>query len=163
MTRAIDKQTAFDEAMTLAADVTRIMTDEEQTMDTYLANTAGAVEVLVAQRDSISALLESTTRLAGNMQALTDAVPQGTAGFLTDAETVVSTLASFNDRMGGTLTAMNAFMDTFGNAVRGDYLVFDGALEIPESIDTVLTGVYFTGTPPDPSPTSLQDLLGGGR
>lgn len=163
MTRAIDKQTAFDEAMALAADVTRIMADEEQTMDTYLANTAGAVEVLVSQRDSISVLLDSTTRLATNMQALTDAVPQGTAGFLTDAETVASTLAAFNDRMGGTLTAMNAFMDAFGRSVRGDYLVFDGALEIPESIDTVLTGGYFTGTPPGPSPTSLKDLLGGGH
>ncbi|WP_082899979.1 MlaD family protein [Rhodococcus phenolicus] len=163
MTRAIDQQTAFDEAMTLAADVTRRMADEEQAMDTYLANTAGAVDVLVAQRDSISALLDSTTRLAGNVQALTGAVPQGTAGFLIDAETVASTLQAFNDRMGSTLVAMNAFMDAFGRSVRGDYLVFDGALEIPESIDTVLTGGYFTGTPPEPSPTSLQDLLGGGN
>ncbi|WP_240794820.1 MlaD family protein [Rhodococcus zopfii] len=162
MTRAIDQQTAFDEAMTLAADVTRRMADEEQAMDTYLANTAGAVEVLVAQRDSISALLDSTTRLAVNVQALTGAVPQGPAGLLTDAGTVASTLQAFNDRMGGTLAAMNAFMDAFGKAVRGDYLVFDGALEIPESIDTVLTGGVFTGTPPEPSSTSLQDLLGGG-
>ena len=162
MTRAIDQQTAFDEAMTLAADVTRRMADEEQTMDAYLANTAEAVEVLVAQRDSISALLDSTTRLALNVQALTGAVPQGPAGFLADAGTVASTLQAFNDRMGGTLAAMNAFMDAFGKSVRGDYLVFDGALEIPESIDTILAGGYFTGTPPEPSPTSLQEMLGGG-
>lgn len=162
MSRAIDQQTAFDEAMTLAADVTRRMADEEQAMGAYLDNTARAVEVLVSQRDSISTLLDSTTRLAGNVQAVTAAAPQGPAGFLADAETVASTLRAFNDRMGSTLTAMNAFMDAFGRSVRGDYLVFDGALEIPESIDTVLTGGYFTGAPPEPSPTSLQGLLGGG-
>jgi len=163
MTQAIDQQTEFDRAMVLAADVTRRMADEEEVMSRYLDSTAAAVDVMVSQRDSIVALLDSTTRLASTVEAYTAATPGGISGMLTDAETVAATLASFNDRMGTTLANMNSFMDNFGRAVRGDYLVFDGALEIPESLDSVFAGGYFLGEPTEPgSTTSLENLLGGG-
>lgn len=158
MVQAIDQQTAFDQAMLLAAEVTRQMADEEEVFDRYLTRTAEAVNVLVTQRESITALIDSTTALAQRVDGLMDATPGGINGLLRNAETVVATLASFNDRMGTTVVNMNAFMDAFDSSVRGDYLVFDGALEIPESLDTVLTGGYLTA-PRDPS---LEDVLGGG-
>lgn len=160
LSRAIDEQGAFDRAMTLAANVTRRMVEEEDLMDRYLVETAAAVDVLVAQRDSMSSLLDATTRLASNVNAFTSAAPNGMSGLLKDADAISSTLASFNSRIGSTLANMNAFMDAFGRSVRGDYLVFDGALEIPESLDTVFTGGYFTGNHA-PAPTSLEGLLGG--
>lgn len=166
MTRAIDQQTAFTEAMTLAADVTRRMVEEEELFDRYLVETTEAVNVLVAQRDSMASLLDATTRLAANVNEFTAAAPDGTSGLLRNADTISATLASFNDRIGTTLTNMNAFMDAFGRSVRGDYLVFDGALEIPESLDTVFAGGYFTGDFSGfdaSSPTSLEELLGGTR
>ncbi len=62
---------------------------------------------------------------------------------------------------------MNAFMAAFDSSVRGDYLVFDGALEIPESLDTIFTGGYFTGDftgfDDASAPASLEELLGGER
>ncbi len=79
MTRAIDEQTSFDQAMTLAADVTRRMVEEEEMFDRYLVETAGAVDVLVAQRESMASLLDATTRLAANVNELTAATPEGSA------------------------------------------------------------------------------------
>ncbi|NKV70435.1 mammalian cell entry protein, partial [Rhodococcus hoagii] len=57
------------------------------------------------------------------------------------------------------LTTMNGFLDNFGGAVEGDYLMFDGTLDIPGSIENLLTG----GTAPLPAEAgSLESLLTGG-
>ncbi len=64
--------------------------------------------------------------------------------------------------MGQTLTHMNQFMANFTRSIRGDYLVFDGALDIPGGIDKILTGGMLLSGQPLPTPGDLTDALTGG-
>nr|MDT0524314.1 hypothetical protein [Streptomyces sp. DSM 41633] len=81
---------------------------------------------------------------------------------VTDAGTVVGMMGTFNDRLGGMLTAMNTFLEKFGDSVHGDYLMFDGALDIPGTIDKLLTGGLIVNGTPITGDVALEGFLSGG-
>ncbi|MFD4182943.1 MCE family protein [Rhodococcus sp. NPDC058514] len=162
MSEATANQGDFDAAVDLAARVSQQLTDQQRAVDGYLDTVPGAVELLAQQRDSIASLLASTTALASNTDAILAASPQGLDGLLADAGTVIGALNSFNGRIGTTLDNMNTFMDNFGRSVHGDYLNFDGALDIPGGIDKLITGGPLpSGAATTPAGT-LASLLAGG-
>ncbi|MGW6694996.1 MCE family protein [Rhodococcus sp. NPDC054953] len=159
MATATANRDDFDTAIDTAARISRQLAGQQATVDGFLDTMPEAVRVLTAQRDSIASLMESTTRLATTAGTVSSGADLG--GMLADASTVIATLTSFNAEIGQTLGNMNAFLDNFTRSVHGDYLNFDGALLIPEGIETLLTG----GTPPGAAtapPVDLATLLGGG-
>ena len=106
--------------------------------------------------------MTQTTGLAKNLDAITRGRQQQLNQLVPDAKKLVDALGSFNDDVGQTLTQMNAFMTNFSSAVRGDYLTFDGALDVPGSIDKILTGGMLASGQPLPTPGELADVLTGG-
>jgi len=131
--------------------------EQQEVLDGFLDTVPDATTVLAEQRDRLASLLDSSSRLA----AKADTVLSGTdlAGMVDDGATVLATLRSFNSRMGETLTNMNTFLGNFDRAAKGDYLMFDGTLDIPASIENLLT----SGTAAPPTEVgSLQSLLSGG-
>lgn len=118
------------------------------------------VSILVGQKDQIASLLNSTVQLATNANTILDSSPDGLDAMLHDASTVVGTLDSFNSEIGQTLANMNGLLENFTSAVQGDYLVFDGALDIPGTIDKLWSG-GMAGQSIAPAGT-LTDLLQGG-
>ncbi|PTR24044.1 phospholipid/cholesterol/gamma-HCH transport system substrate-binding protein [Rhodococcus sp. OK519] len=156
---AMRHQQDFDAAMQLAADISSRFASQQETIDEFLDVAPEVTKVLAGQRERIVTLLDSSAQLAGHVDFVLAQSPTGLDSVLGDAATVLSALRSVNSNMGETLTSMNGFLDNFDRAAKGGYLVFDGTLDIPGSIETLLTG----GTEPLPAGTgSLQSLLSGG-
>jgi phospholipid/cholesterol/gamma-HCH transport system substrate-binding protein len=79
-----------------------------------------------------------------------------------DAGSVVTALDSYNDRLGSTLSSMNTFLTRIADSVKGDYMVFDGALDIPGSLDKLLTGGLLVNGIPISGAEALDGFLSGG-
>ncbi|GEE00899.1 hypothetical protein nbrc107696_13450 [Gordonia spumicola] len=151
----------FNAAMKAAADVTDTLVAHQDTISAFLDQTPRAVSVLAAQRDAIASLMSQTSTLAGNLDRITRGRVPELSRLVPDASKLVAALGTFNDDVGQTLTHMNGFMTNMGTAIRGDYLVFDGALDIPGGIDKILTGGLLASGQPLPTPGELSDVLTG--
>ena len=156
-------QDDFEVAIDTAARISGQLAGQQATVDAYLDAMPGAVRALTEQRDSIAALLDSTRQLTDTANFVVSGDPDGLGAMVSDASTVIGTLAAFNSEIGATLDNMNSFLDNFGSAVHGDYLNFDGALDIPGTIDTLLTGGQVPGGAVSATAGDLTDLLQGGR
>lgn len=156
-------QDDFEVAIDTAARISGQLAGQQDTVDAYLDAMPGAVRALTEQRDSIAALLDSTRQLTDTANVVVSGDPDGLGAMVSDASTVIGTLAAFNSEIGATLDNMNTFLDNFGSAVHGDYLNFDGALDIPGTIDTLLTGGQVPGGAVSATAGDLTDLLQGGR
>lgn len=156
---AMEHREDFDAAMQLAADISSRFASQQQTIDGFLDVAPEVTNVLVQQRERITTLLDSSAALAGHVDFVLSQSSTGLDPMLGDTATVLASLRSFNASIGETLTAMNGFLDNFGRAAKGDYLMFDGTLDIPGSIENLLTGG--TAAPPAEA-VSLQSLLSGG-
>lgn len=164
LAKATENQDDFELAIDAAARVSQQLAGQQATVDAYLDAMPDAVRSLTEQRDSIAALLQSSRQLTDTANAVVSGDPDGLGALVSDASTTISALASFNSEIGATLDNMNYFLDNFGSAVHGDYLVFDGALSVPGTIDMLLTGGQVTGgtTPVAGTPGDLTELLRGG-
>lgn len=156
---AMEHREDFDAAMQLAADISSRFASQQQTIDGFLDVAPEVTNVLVQQRERITTLLDSSAALAGHVDFVLSQSSTGLDPMLGDTATVLASLRSFNASIGETLTAMNGFLDNFGRAAKGDYLMFDGTLDVPGSIENLLTGG--TAAPPAEA-VSLQSLLSGG-
>ena len=153
-------QSEFDDAMRLAADITDRFNAEQKTVTGYLDAVPKVVALLDMQRAKLSALFASTTALAATANNVLSSTNM--TALVRDANTVVASLGSYNDRLGSTLQAMNTFLEHFGASVRGDYLVFDGALDIPGTLDKLLTGGLLVNGTPISGPDAWDGFLAGG-
>lgn len=159
-TKAMTHQDEFDQAMALAADITDQFNREQRTVVGYLDAVPKVVTMLDGQRAQIDSLFAATTALAATANNVLSASDM--SAMVQDASTVVGTLGTFNDRLRDTLSTMNTFLERFGKSVHGDYLVFDGALDIPGSIDKVLTGGLIVNGIPITGQQALDGFLSGG-
>lgn len=159
-TKAAAHQGEFDQAMRLAASITEQFGREQQSVDGYLDAVPKVVAMLDVQRAKLQTLFASTTALAATANTVLSAADL--SAMVTDASTVVGMLGTFNDRLDETLSTMNTFMERFGASVHGDYLMFDGALDIPGSIDKILTGGLIVNGTPITGDVALDGFLSGG-
>lgn len=160
--QAAANQDEFERALVLAARVSEQFVGQQEVLDAFLDTVPAAVEALGRQRDTISALLDSSTQLATHANSILAGSPRGLDEMLGDATSVIGALGAFNDRIGGALGNMNSFIDNFESAVRGDYLVFDGALDLPEVFRTLWLGPVDPATPSPEPLLSIENLLSGG-
>ena len=157
---ASQHQGEFDEAMRLAADIAGQFGREQHSVAGYLDAVPEVVAMLDAQRAKLHTLFSSTTALAAtanNVLASADL-----DAMVNDADTVIAMMGTFNERLAAMLTSMNTFLDKFGKSVHGDYLMFDGALDIPGTIDKLLTGGLIVNGTPITGDVALEGFLSGG-
>ncbi|MFF0815674.1 MCE family protein [Rhodococcus sp. NPDC003318] len=166
LTKATENQDEFGIAIETAARISAQLTAQQTTVDSYLDALPDAVRALSDQRDSIATLLQSSRQLADTANTVVSNDPDGLGAMMSDASTVIATLASFNSEVGSMLDNMNTFLGNFGRSIHGDYLNFDGALDVPGSIDMLLTGGQIQGAaasnPVSDTAEDLTDLLRGG-
>ncbi|QCQ93364.1 MlaD family protein [Rhodococcus sp. SGAir0479] len=155
---AVDGRSDFTAAVDLAHDISGQLAAQQDVLAGFLDTVPEATSLLAQQRDRISSLLHSSSRLAEHADVVLSS--SAVDDLVADAAAVSATLRAFNSRIGETLANMNAFLANFGRAAKGDYLMFDGTLDIPAGIENLLTGGT-SGTQP-PGPESLRSLLTGG-
>ncbi|MFV8242733.1 MlaD family protein [Mycolicibacterium peregrinum] len=158
--KASEHQGEFDQAMSLAANIAGQFGHEQKTVAGYLDAVPKVVAMLDVQRAKSQTLFSSTTALAATANSVLSSTDLN--AMVSDAGTVVQTMGAFNDRLGGMLTAMNNFLEKFGSSVHGDYLMFDGALDIPGTIDKLLTGGLIVNGTPITGDVALEGFLSGG-
>lgn len=158
--KASEHQGEFDQAMSLAANISGQFSRQQTTVAGYLDAVPKVVAMLDVQRAKLQTLFSSTTALAATANSVLSSTDLG--AMVTDAGTVVGMMGTFNDRLGGMLTAMNTFLEKFGDSVHGDYLMFDGALDIPGTIDKLLTGGLIVNGTPITGDVALEGFLSGG-
>lgn len=139
--------------------VAQELTDQQAVLDRGLDVASPVMALLISQRDQITALVDSTSALAGHANEVLAQTSSQLGAEIDQTAAVLASMRSFNTEVTPALTNMNRFLAGFSGAVRGDYLDFDGALDVPGSIDKLLTG----GRAPEiVRPPDLGTLLKGG-
>lgn len=147
----------LNRALVAANKVSEALAQQSAVLEEGLDAMSPTVALLVEQRDRITALVDNTTTLVDNAESILDSTSGRIASGLENATQVLDALKGFNAEVEPALTNMNAFLRGFTGAVHGDYLIFDGALDVPGSIAKLLTG----GRPETVVP-ELESLLRGG-
>lgn len=158
--KTAEHQGEFDQALALAADISSQFAREQATVDRYLDALPRVVAMLDVQRAKIQALFSSTTALAATANTVLSQADM--AAVVADAGTVVKSLASYNDRLNDTLTSMSTFLGRIDQSIKGDYMVFDGALDIPGTLDKLVTGGLLVNGIPISGEDALDGFLSGG-
>lgn len=158
--KTAEHQGEFDQALALAAEVSGRFAAEQRTVEAYLDSVPKLVAVLDIQRAKIATLFASTTALAATANSVL--AEQDIGVVVRDAGTVVTALGGYNDRLAATLGSMNTFLSRISDSVKGDYMVFDGALDIPGSLDKLLTGGLLVNGTPIGGAEALEGFLSGG-
>ncbi|MDI2030320.1 MCE family protein [Saccharopolyspora sp. TS4A08] len=96
------------------------------------------VDVLLAERERFGALLANTASLS----ATADGLAQRTAGTLTgevhQLRPVLDELRGFDGELAGTLDGLARFSQLFQQATPGDYVLFNGTLDVPGTLGEVV-------------------------
>lgn len=96
------------------------------------------IDVLLAERERFGKLLANTAALSTTTNQLT----QRTAGTLTDEvhqmRPVLDELRGFDGELGRTLDGLSRFSQLFQQATPGDYVLFNGTLDVPGTLGEVV-------------------------
>lgn len=149
-----DLNHALDSANAVAAQ----LAGQQQVLEQGLDVAAPTVDLLVRQRDKITALVDSTSTLVTHAGQILSATKSQLGPEMQQLSEVLAAIRGFNESVTPALTNMNSFISSFGRAIRGDYLTFDGALDVPGSIAKLLTGGR---SPQIIVPADLSGLLAG--
>ncbi|MBY6410793.1 MCE family protein [Rhodococcus sp. BP-252] len=154
LAKADAQQAEFDRVLIAAGAVSAALADNRATLDAGLAVAAPTMDLLVRQRDRISSLITTTSSLAENARELLGDNTDRLASGVDDLAVLLASIQGFNDSVTPTLDNMNQFIEGFDGAVHGDYLVFDGALDLPETVGELMTGGRVADVP-----ATLEQLL----
>lgn len=137
----------FDRVLQAARDVSAALADNRTVIDDGLAVSAPTIELLVQQRDRLASLLDNTASLATTARDILSDNGKQLEDGVDDIARVLSSVQGWNDSITPTLNEMNNFIAGFSGAVRGDYLAFDGALDLPETVGELTTGGRIADVP----------------
>lgn len=137
---ASEHQDDLNRALESANAVAAELAGQQQVLEHGLDVAAPTVAMLVQQREKIGALVDSTSTLATHASRMLSATKDELGPEMQQLSQVLTAIRGFNETVTPTLSNMNRFISTFSSAIRGDYLTFDGALDVPGSIAKLLTG-----------------------
>ncbi len=162
--KARDHQSEFDEALAQASDISTQLARAQHTVDGYLDALPRLVAMLDIQRAKLQTLLASTTALAATANSVFSEADSAAnpAQLVRDAGTVIRTLGTYNDRLKDTLSTMSTFLGRIDTSIHGDYMVFNGALDIPGTLDKLVTGGLLVNGTPINGQDALDGFLSGG-
>lgn len=140
--------------------VNATLADRRELLDRGMAASADLVSEAATSRETIVALMDTTTALTAQVEQFTS----GTEGRITPSLRTLTVLLEdmqgFGDEVAPTLASLEGFVGLFDEAIRGDHLVFDGALDLPGSLDSLGTaGEARAGRPLPPGAVGPPDEL----
>ncbi|GAA4807391.1 MCE family protein [Tomitella cavernea] len=139
---------------TLAAmdSLTGTLARHQDDIDGALEQAAPMAALLAAQDDRIAALVDSGADIASHADALLSTSSGRIGAEIDQVSRILEALSRFNATDTETLRSANAFIAGFTSAIRGDYLLFDGALDIPRSLFELWAGERLPAAPSPPPP-----------
>ncbi|WP_407446200.1 MCE family protein [Rhodococcus sp. (in: high G+C Gram-positive bacteria)] len=167
MALADENSVHFERTLVAVESVSARLAQQQELLDRSIDDSSRMVTLLAEQQQDLTTLVSSTAAVSASVDAVMQ--DSGTIdGAVSDLADITSGIKDFNNTVEAALVNMTGFMDGFRRATPGDYLIFDGAFDIPAAIDLLVTGgVPLEGGPAVPLPQTdiaagLQDLLRGG-
>lgn len=167
MALADENSVHFERTLVAAESVTERLAQQQDLIDRSIGDSARTVALLAEQQQNLTTLVSSTATVVSSVDAVM-ADSDMIGGAVDDLARITSGIEDFNNTVEAALVNMNRFMDGFARATPGDYLIFDGAFDIPAAIDLLVTGgVPVDGGPAVPLPqvdvaAGIAELLRGG-
>ncbi|MFZ2173550.1 MAG: MCE family protein [Rhodococcus sp. (in: high G+C Gram-positive bacteria)] len=128
-------------------------------LDRGLTEMSPMIDLLVAQRDQITALMEQASRLSREADSFLGSAGTELSAEISDATTVLAALDGFESELAPTLNSLATFLGGFAGATPGDYVTFDGTFDVTAVIAKLLLG----SAPIElPEARTLPEVLGGG-
>ena len=119
---------------------------------------ADLVSEAARSRETIVALLDTTAALSVQVEQFTSATDGRLTPSLRTLTVLLEDMEGFGTEVAPTLDALQQFVTHFDQAIRGDHMMFDGALDLPGSLDTLGTGGEVrAGRPLPPGATGPPD------
>lgn len=157
----------FERTLVAVESVSGRLAQQQELLDRSIGDSSRMVTLLAEQQQDLTTLVSGTAAVSESVDVvMRDSATIG--GAVDDLADITSGIKDFNNTVEAALVNMNQFMDGFRRATPGDYLIFDGAFDIPAAIDLLVTGgVPLDGGPAVPMPqadiaSGLPDLLRGG-
>ncbi|QDQ96610.1 MCE family protein [Tomitella fengzijianii] len=127
---------------TLAAmdSLTGTLAGHQDDIDRALVQAAPMATLLAAQGDRIADLVDSGADLAAHADALLSTSSVRIGAEIDQVSRILEALSGFNATDTDTLRSADEFIASFTSVIRGDYLLFDGALDIPRSLFELWAG-----------------------
>ena len=101
---------------------------------------ADLVSEAAASRETILALMDTTAALTVQVEQFTTGTDGRIAPSLATLTILLQDMEGFGGEVAPTLDALQRFVVNFDEAIRGDHMMFDGALDLPGSLDSLGTG-----------------------
>ncbi|MER7083224.1 phospholipid/cholesterol/gamma-HCH transport system substrate-binding protein [Saccharopolyspora kobensis] len=135
------------------------LADDRATLEAALTRVRPAIDVLLAERERFTNLLDSTAALSAATASL---VEQTDESLITQVEKFRPVLADLRSLDGGLATAADSLRRFFAliqQAAPGDYVLFNGTLDVPGTVVQLLA----PGAPmPPPAAGGVDSILRGG-
>ncbi|PTM89639.1 MCE family protein [Dietzia psychralcaliphila] len=150
----------------LALDqVNASLAGRRELIDRGMQVSADLVSEAAASRETIGALMDTTTALTVQVEQFTSATDGRLTPSLRTLTVLLEDMEGFGDEVAPTLDALQRFVTNFDIAIRGDHMMFDGALDLPGSLDAMGTGGEARAGRPLPlgatGPPDAQPPVGG--
>lgn len=134
-----------DATLTAMASTTAQLAENRENFEHGLGNAGPLLDVLAQQERQIGAFVDRFAAAGVDLAALLSQTEEEFPKLPERIHGLVSAFESVNHELTRLHVALTAFMGGFADAQHGDYLRFDGTLDIPESLAKVLLGTRADG------------------
>ena len=120
--------------------VNSALTARRDLIDRGMEVSADLVSEAAGSRETLLALMDTTAALSVQVEQFASGTDGRIAPSLATLKILLEDMQGFGDEVAPTLDALQRFVVNFDEAIRGDHMMFDGALDLPESLDSLGTG-----------------------
>lgn len=125
----------------LAMDrVNESLAERRELLERGMAVSADLVGEAARSRETIIALMDTTSALTVQVEQFTSATDGRLTPSLRTLTILLEDMEGFGAEVAPTLEALRSFVSYFDQSIRGEHMMFDGALDLPGSLDAVGTG-----------------------
>ncbi|SDZ09033.1 phospholipid/cholesterol/gamma-HCH transport system substrate-binding protein [Saccharopolyspora shandongensis] len=137
----------------------RHLAENQAVLDAALTQVRPAIDALLAERERFTALLDDTASLSNATAALLDQTDESLTRQVEQFRPVLADLQALDGSIGTTVQSLRRFYGLFQQAAPGDYLLFNGTLDVPGTVVQLLA----PGAPmPPPGQGGVSAILRGG-
>lgn len=109
-------------------------------LEAAMSDITPAVQTLLEQREQFEQLLTGVTELSRSADGVVRETGPAFTQQLEQLRPLLTELAGFDQRLGGTLAELRVLEKKLGDAMPGDYLNLDGTLDVSGTVLPILTG-----------------------
>lgn len=131
----------------------------QATLEAALTEVRPAIDVLLTERERFTTLLESTAALSDATTSLVEQTDDSLTAQVEKFRPVLADLRSLDGGLAATVDSLRRFFALIQQATPGDYVLFNGTLDVPGTVAQLLA----PGAPvPPPAAGGVDSILRGG-